>query len=59
MIRVCYVCNRIFGEKEPLEDRSETHGVCDGCLSEGMERINQEMEEHRVAWKSRTMGEGR
>ena len=32
MIRICAWCGKILGEKEPLEDRSETHGMCDGCL---------------------------
>jgi hypothetical protein len=33
MIRVCYGCRQIMGEKEPFEDRSETHGLCDPCLA--------------------------
>ncbi len=36
MIRICssdhHVGIRIFGEKEPLEDKSETHGYCDECF---------------------------
>jgi len=32
MIRVCVECGRVYGEKDPLEDRSYTHGLCRGCL---------------------------
>jgi len=32
MIRVCCVCRKKYGEKEPLEDKRETHGYCDECL---------------------------
>ena len=34
MIRVCCKCKRVFGEKEPYEDKSETHGFCDPCFAE-------------------------
>lgn len=32
MIQVCIVCNRIYGEKEPLTLREYTHGLCLECL---------------------------
>jgi hypothetical protein len=36
MIRSCcsdhHIGDRIFGEKEPFEDKSETHGYCDPCF---------------------------
>ncbi len=31
MIRVCCYCKRKMGEKEPLEDKTETHGICKKC----------------------------
>ena len=31
MIRVCQFCREIYGEKEPLEDKRETHGSCGLC----------------------------
>lgn len=31
MIRVCCYCNAKMGEKEPLEDKTETHGICKKC----------------------------
>jgi len=33
MIRICnwYHEPRVLGEKEPLEDKSETHGLCEEC----------------------------
>ena len=32
MVRICCVCKQNMGDKEPLEDKSETHGICDECL---------------------------
>ncbi len=36
MRRMCssdhHVGDRCFGEKEPLEDKTETHGYCDPCF---------------------------
>jgi hypothetical protein len=36
MIRICcsnhHVGDRVFGEKEPLDDKNETHGYCDPCF---------------------------
>ena len=31
MVRICMYCHKILGEKEPLDDKSETHGMCDSC----------------------------
>jgi hypothetical protein len=32
MKRVCADCKKYLGEKEPLEDKSVTHGLCDECI---------------------------
>lgn len=32
----CAWCKRHMGEKEPLEDRSVTHGICPPCGDESM-----------------------
>ena len=32
MRRVCAWCNRGMGEKEPVEDKDITHGMCLFCL---------------------------
>lgn len=34
MFRVCAWCGKDMGEKEPLEDKSVTHGMCEKCLKE-------------------------
>jgi len=34
VIRICMVCDKVFGEKEPLDDNSPTHGICDPCFEE-------------------------
>ena len=42
MIRICSFCLEVIGEKEPLEDKSETHGACDKCLIEELEKIKND-----------------
>jgi len=32
MIRICAWCKLKIGEKEPFQDKSETHGICGCCL---------------------------
>jgi len=39
MIQVCYVCWKKYGEKEPLKDRSETHGICNDCFPGELKKI--------------------
>jgi len=34
MIRICMFCDMVFGEKEPLYDKTLTHGICDPCFEE-------------------------
>lgn len=34
MKRVCSYCKKIFGEKKPFEDKTETHGICPECFIE-------------------------
>ena len=34
MIRVCMFCNKVFGEKKPLYDKTLTHGICDPCFGD-------------------------
>ena len=31
MIRVCAWCGKAMGEREPMEDKSITHGICPEC----------------------------
>jgi hypothetical protein len=45
MIRVCYLCKRVIGEKEPLGDRSVSHGLCDECVPVEAARIEAEFAE--------------
>ena len=40
MKRVCSWCKKDMGEKEPLSDKSITHGVCSKCL----EKLTKEVE---------------
>jgi len=41
VIQVCIVCDRVYGEKEPLELRTYTHGLCLDCLDKRL-RLKEE-----------------
>jgi hypothetical protein len=56
MIRVCYYpgCGVAFGEKEPLSDRRETHGLCPKHLKIYLKEIKAEMvneKRRKMAWE--------
>jgi CheY-like chemotaxis protein len=46
MIQVCYYkgCGVVYGEKEPLSDERETHGLCPKHLEISLREIKAEME---------------
>ena len=46
MIQVCYYkgCGVVYGEKEPLSDKRETHGLCPKHLEISLREIKVEME---------------
>ena len=44
MIRKCCVCDKYLGEKEPLDNKNETHTYCDVHLKE----MEQELEKMEV-----------
>jgi len=46
MIQVCYYkgCGVVYGEKEPLSDKRETHGLCPKHLEISLKEIKAEME---------------
>jgi CheY-like chemotaxis protein len=46
MIQVCYYkgCGAIYGEKDPLSDKGETHGLCPRHLEISLKEIRAEME---------------
>lgn len=39
MIKICCNCKKYLGEKEPLENKSITHGYCPECLAVAMDEI--------------------
>lgn len=51
MIRVCVYCGRILGEKPPLEDKSETHTICEGCLEKMKHDYPHYFEEEKIREK--------
>jgi CheY-like chemotaxis protein len=46
MIQVCYYkgCGVVYGEKEPLSDKRETHGLCPKHFEASLREIRAEME---------------
>lgn len=40
MLRICSYCNDVFGEKEPLDDKRESHGICPKCYQIEMNKLN-------------------
>lgn len=41
MIRVCYICWKIMGEKEPYKDKSMTSGICEECFPGELEKLRK------------------
>ena len=41
MIRQCCICWIVFGEKEPLEDKSITHGLYGDCFKVEMGKLDK------------------
>jgi hypothetical protein len=57
MIRVCYYpgCGVAYGEKEPISDKRETHGLCPKHLKIYLKEIKAEKgkeKTRRMAWGS-------
>ncbi len=41
MFRVCSLCGKQFGEKEPFENQRVTHGLCPDCLALEEEKLKE------------------
>lgn len=41
MIQSCYICKKVYGDKEPLESKEITHGVCPSCWPEEFARLQR------------------
>lgn len=39
MILICSYCRKIMGEKEPIENRKHTHGMCSDCYARMMRQL--------------------
>lgn len=44
-------CKILFGQKEPLHDNSETHGLCPECFNLRMKQIQEYKENGIDPWK--------
>jgi hypothetical protein len=45
------VCGTLYGIKEPLDDDSETHGLCPECFELEMKKIDDYHQKHPDPWK--------
>jgi hypothetical protein len=43
MRQICCRCGILYGIKEPIEDDSETHGLCEECFPLEMKKIEGEL----------------
>jgi len=48
MYQVCYRCGAIYGEKEPLEDKGLTHGLCPVCLPIELKQLEDELDKQGI-----------
>ena len=56
MVKVCYVCKIIYGEKAPFNDHRETHGICPACLPWELEKLRKWVEERKEQNETLQMG---
>jgi len=53
MRQICCECKICFGRKEPLNDDSETHGLCPECFKLEMQKIKEYQENGIDPWKKK------
>ncbi len=46
MIRRCCYCGEIMGEKEPLENKAITDGICDACMEKEFGEFKEELKQN-------------
>jgi len=45
MRRICQECGQLFGFKKPMDDDSETYGICEECFPIVMKNFEQKLRE--------------
>lgn len=55
MRQVCYNCKILYGVKEPLDDDSETHGLCPECFELEMAKLSKDQENSLDPWKKKEL----
>lgn len=38
---VCAWCHQLLGEKEPIENKDETHGICEECEEKEDKKLDE------------------
>lgn len=54
MIRICSYCTRPMGEKEPLDDKRISHGICEKCDDDLVASV---LSRRKTLFVDRTKGE--
>lgn len=57
MYCVCYVCNRQYRVKPPLDDPNISHGLCEECFPGELLRMKREAAAFRVSRKGLSVSE--
>jgi len=57
MRKICQECGQLFGFKEPFDDDSETHGICDECFPIVMKNLEQKLREVAIERYALQVGE--
>jgi len=56
LVRICsskfHKGDRVFGEKPPYEDKSETHGFCESCFEKEMDEL-EKIGRLKPGWRER------
>ena len=47
VIQVCIVCGRSYGEKEPVEVKDFTHGLCMECFKKRLSLLGIDVEDYQ------------
>ena len=57
MYCVCYVCNKQYRVKPPIDDAHISHGLCEECFPGELMRMEREAAAFRASGKHRSVSE--
>lgn len=54
---VCYICNKQYRVKPPIDDAHISHGLCEECFPSELLRMRKEAAAFRASGKGRSVSE--